>query len=420
MQSEEAIHLGRLAGLAVGGVSGRAFELHSAIADRVFRAIGPVAEPVRVVHDGVAGATYKAISGAFAATGRLGGRVAAGRVREPTRLADHPRTRQAVGFLNGAHGDLLEREYPALALEMGLRLGGRDLQADPLALWEAYPDARPRIAVFLHGLVETEDSWRYRALRQYGDPEMTYGTMLQRDLGYTPVWVRYNTGRRVSDNGRDFADLMDRLVAAWPVALEDVVVIGHSMGGLVARSALAQAGDGAPEGDRAWPGLVRDTVTLGTPHLGAPLEQRVNSLTHALNRVGETRWLASTLAARSVGIKDLRFGNLVAADWAEAHPDARESSRVDVPLHEGARHFVVLATVARKPDSPIGDLVGDLLVRPHSALGDTGDERRLPYEHENVCRLTGLHHFDLLNHPKVYEQLRSWLADRPELSAVGQ
>jgi pimeloyl-ACP methyl ester carboxylesterase len=418
MQADEARHLGRLAGVAVGGVARRAFELHSAIADRVFRAIGPAAEPARVVHDGIAGLTYKAVSSAFAATGWLGGHVAARRVTEPTRLSDHPRTRQVVGFLNGAHGDLLERRYPALALEMSLRVAGRDVEPDRLALWEAYPDAAPRIAVFVHGLVETEDSWRYRALRQYGDPTVTYGTLLQRDLGYTPVWVRYNTGRRVSDNGRDFADLMDRLVAAWPVPLEDVVVIGHSMGGLVARSALAQAGDGTARGERHWPGLVRDTVTLGTPHLGAPLEQRVNSLTHALKRVEETRWLASTLAARSVGIKDLRFGNIVEADWADAEPDARTSSRVDVPLHEGARHFVVLATITRKPGSAIGDLVGDLLVRPHSAIGDTGDERRLEYEHENICRLKGLHHFDLLNHPKVYEQLREWLAHRPEQSAL--
>ena len=51
------------------------------------------------------------------------------------------------------------------------------------------------------------------------------------------------------------------------MAVHDVVLIGHSMGGLVARSALHQAGGGRP-GAAPLDALVRDTVTLGSPHLG--------------------------------------------------------------------------------------------------------------------------------------------------------
>ena len=370
---------------------------------------------MRVLHDGIAGIAYKAVGEGLDVAGRLAGEVAGERARlslATSRLADDPRRRGVLGFLNGAYGDLLERDYPALALAMSVRVDGRDVELTKAALETSYPDAGPRIAVFLHGLVETEDSWRYRAERHSGDPGTTYGSRLQHDLGHTPVYVRYNTGRRISDNGRDLAALMDKLVASWPVELKDVVLIGHSMGGLVARSALAQAGDGTAEGERHWPGLVRDSVTLGSPHLGAPLERRVNALGHLLNRVGETRWIGTALAGRSVGIKDLRFGNLVEADWAGAELDARFSSRTDIPLHEGARHFVVLATVAGRHDSRLGELLGDLLVPPRSALGDTGDERRLAHVQENICRLGGLHHFDLLNHPRVYDQLHAWLADR--------
>lgn len=418
MRADEAEHLGKLAGLAVGGVARRAHDLHSAIAGRVFGVMGPVAEPVRVVHDGVAGFTYKTVSRGLGASGWLAGTVAAERARakgRPDRLLDDSRVRGVLGFLNGAHGDLLERDYPALAMEMSVRVRGRDVALDAEALRAAFPDARPRVAVYLHGLVETEDSWRYRAERHYGDRRVSYGSLLERDLGYTPVWLRYNTGRHISDNGRDLDALMTALVEGWPVPLEDVVLIGHSMGGLVARSALAQAGDGTAYGERHWPGLVRDTVTLGSPHLGAPLEQGVNSLGHALNRVAETRWIVTALASRSVGIKDLRFGNLLEQEWVSAAPDARQSSRVDTPLHTGARHFVVLSTLVGTADSRVGETVGDLLVRPKSASGDTGDERRLAYEQENICRLRGLHHFDLLNHPAVYEQLRAWLANRPDV-----
>ena len=415
MHADEAHHLGRLAGAAVGGFALGIHDFHAAVAGRIFGLVGPSAAAVQVVHDGIAQLIYHAVGAGLNAAGKAGGLVAAERARVAgtPRLADAPRARNVVGVLNGAHGDLLERDYPALALAMTVRGDGHDVASEPAALRDAFPDAGPRIAVFLHGLVETEDAWRFRAVEYYGAPTTTFGSRLERDLGYTPVWIRYNTGRRISDNGREFAALMSRLVENWPVALDEVVLIGHSMGGLVARSALAQAGDGTAAGagsDRHWPRLVRSTVMLGTPHLGAPLEVGVNKLGHALNRLPETRWLGSVLAHRSVGIKDLRFGNLLESDWADAPTDAQVSSRTDVALHPGARHFVVLATLVGGHDSRLGEWIGDLLVRPTSAVGDTGDERRLPYEDGDVCRLTGMHHLELLNHPAVYQQLHSWLA----------
>jgi len=418
MRADEVAGLGKLAGAALSGGTKRIAEFHTGIAERVFyqlqRRMGSAAAPARVVHDGIAGGTYAVVRTSLDAGARAAGMAAAGQARDDGSLADHPNGRVILGVLNGAHGDLLDREISELSLPMSLRFGGRDAAVEPAALSVAYPDATARLAVFLPGLVETEDAWRYHAARHHGDPTVTYGTLLQRDLGYTPVWVRYNTGLRISDNGRELSALLDRLVAAWPTPVQDVVLIGHSMGGLVARSALAQAGDSSAAGDRHWPGLVRDTITLGTPHLGAPLEQGVNAAVHLLDRFGETRWLARQLAARSVGIKDLRYGNVVEADWVGRDPDASGNYCTDVPLHAGARYFVVVAALAGSPDSPMDDLVGDLLVRPKSASGDTSDHRRLPLPAEHIHRLSGLHHLDLLNHPQVYAQMHSWLVNRPE------
>lgn len=418
MRADEVAGLGKLAGAALSGGTKRIAEFHTGIAERVFyqlqRRMGPAAAPARVVHDGIAGGTYAVVRTSLDAGARAAGMAAAGQARDDGSLADHPNGRVILGVLNGAHGDLLDREISELSLPMSLRFGGRDAAVEPAALSVAYPDATARLAVFLPGLVETEDAWRYHAARHHGDPTVTYGTLLQRDLGYTPVWVRYNTGLRISDNGRELSALLDRLVAAWLTPVQDVVLIGHSMGGLVARSALAQAGDSSAAGDRHWPGLVRDTITLGTPHLGAPLEQGVNAAVHLLDRFGETRWLARQLAARSVGIKDLRYGNVVEADWVGRDPDASGNYCTDVPLHAGARYFVVVAALAGSPDSPMDDLVGDLLVRPKSASGDTSDHRRLPLPAEHIHRLSGLHHLDLLNHPQVYAQMHSWLVNRPE------
>jgi len=293
-------------------------------------------------------------------------------------------------------------------------VAGRVVPVESAALRAAFPDAGDRLAVFLHGLTETESSWCRHSEQHHGRAGVDYGTQVHEDLGLTPVYLRYNTGLHISDNGRTLDALLDALVEAWPVPVQDVVLIGHSMGGLVARSALHQGGGGTPEA-HAWTTLVRDTVTLGSPHLGAPLERGVHRLTAVLDRLPETRPLARLLSLRSVGIKDLRRGTLVEADWTGRDLDAlTPGAHTHVPLLDGARHFVVLGTVSRTTEGPIAELVGDLMVQPRSASGDTGDDDRLAFPPDHVHRIGGLHHLDLLNHPLVYQRIRQWLVERPE------
>jgi pimeloyl-ACP methyl ester carboxylesterase len=256
--------------------------------------------------------------------------------------------------------------------------------------------------VFVHGLMETEHTWRIGARRLGG----TYGSRLRDDLGRTPVYVRYNTGRHVSENGRSLADLLADAFEAWPVPVEEIAIVGHSMGGLVARSACHQASE---EG-AAWVSRVRHVVSLGTPHMGAPLAQAVHYASAALWKVPETRPLAGLLRRRSAGIRDLRHGSLVDEDWRGRDPDAlRRIVCCEVPLLDGATHCFVSATVTRNPHHPIGRLVGDSLVLAPSASGRSRT-RRIPFRDEHGHHLGGTHHLALLNHPEVYSRLRDWLA----------
>jgi pimeloyl-ACP methyl ester carboxylesterase len=251
--------------------------------------------------------------------------------------------------------------------------------------------------------METEHAWRFGGRSSYGE-------RLARDLGYSALELRYNSGRHVSENGRSLADLLDALVDAWPVEVEQIALVGHSMGGLVARSACFQAGeDGA-----GWVRRVRHVVSLGTPHLGAALEQAVHYASAALHALPETRPLARLLRRRSAGIRDLRHGSLVDEAWRDRDPDAlRAAACREVPLLEGATHCFVAATITRSPKHPLGRLVGDWLVLVPSASG-RGRTRRIPFRDEHGLHVGGATHFALLNHSAVYARLREWLAEAPE------
>jgi pimeloyl-ACP methyl ester carboxylesterase len=290
---------------------------------------------------------------------------------------------------------------------MCVRRDGRAVALDFEGLRSAFPDATSRIVVFVHGLCETDEAWRLVPRRAERDDWRSYGERLQDELSFTPVHLRYNTGLRISRNGRSLARLLEELVEAWPRTVEEVVLVGHSMGGLVSRSACHYA---EKDGLR-WTDVVRHVFCLGTPHLGADLEKGANVVGHALARLPETRALGAALNKRSVGIKDLRYGSCVDEDWSDCDPDEFLKDRCqEVPFLPDANYYFVGASL----NGPMGSLVGDLLVRMPSSSGrGNGRGRRIPFEVDNGHELRGVNHFDLLNHPAVYEQLRTWITRRP-------
>jgi pimeloyl-ACP methyl ester carboxylesterase len=406
MRREEIVAFGELAGDAAGGLTSQIHQMHSGVAERVWRAVGPAAAPVRVLHDRIADRSYSAAR--QLTRGLVSGGARALSARQPKDADSIERTltgRAVVGALNGIWGDTLAERRNGLALNTTLRSGGRDVPLTRTGLSRAYPFATPRLAVFVHGLCETDDAWMLGGARH-----VPYGYRLQAELGYTPLYVRFNTGLHISENGRRLARLLDRLVTAWPTEVHELALVGHSMGGLVGRSACHYS-DGAP-----WSGKVRHVFTLGSPHLGAPLEQAANVAGHYLGKVPETRaLLARPLNLRSVGIKDLRYGYLVDECWEGQDCDAflRNTGR-EIPFLETAHHYFVCATVSRDANALTGRLVGDMLVLRASAWShQRGQRLRFPIEH--YSHLGGANHFELLNHPAIYRQLRRWMAPRPAL-----
>lgn len=396
--TSEAGALAELSLLELGAAVGGIHAMQRAISERVFRlvgmGVGPAARPVKIIYDAITDGVYTAIGESAAAMAPAAGKAVHGQT--PLRLSDQTGGARVLAAVQGLIGDRLHEQGSALATTMSVRHGNQPVQLDPESVRAAFPTATGDIVVFVPGLMETEAFW---ALGN----RPTYSWRLSADIGITGVEIRYNTGRHISDNGLLLAELLDRLISAWPVPVTTISFVGHSMGGLVIRSACAAPG-------RSWVDRVRSVVTLGTPHTGAPLEKVVHFGSAALSALPETRPLGSLLRRRSTGIRDLRFGSLDERDWRDRDADAlRAEVQTEVPPLDGVSYYCVSATLARTPANPIGWVIGDGLVRVQSAQG-----RKTPRHNEfrstDRLHLREANHFTLLNNEQVYERLLDWLA----------
>ncbi|MEX2250789.1 MAG: hypothetical protein WD895_01820, partial [Acidimicrobiia bacterium] len=397
-QVNEMRGLGELIALVVDRVTAPVEGMHRAIADRSLRWTGSAGEPARRMLDATIATIYEAIRLTGSAAGTsvgLGAMVASSRDELFSETRFGSRVQAAI---NATWGDELEQRGNDLRIEMGLRNpDGTLIHLTPADLAQSFPSATPRLVVLVHGLGRTESCWQGKG-EQAGLWEQ-----FTADTSVTPVMVRYNTGRHVSENGTELARLIEQVWRSWPTHIESMALVGHSMGGLVIRSAchVGQAEQ------QSWVDTVDKVVTVGTPHLGAPLEKAVNVVSWGLRATPESSPLADFLDARSAGIKDLRFGAVVEDDWRDVEPDALLHNTVsNVPLFEGADHHFVAAVITSDPAHPVGALVGDLMVR---AASGTGQGRRRRIEATDVQVLGGHRHFDLLHDPEVQDQVLAWL-----------
>ena len=315
------------------------------------------------------------------------------------RSSTWPGREAVVSALNGVLGDYLATTRNPLAIEMAFRRGGAAMLDDRAAMAEALPDASGKVLVLVHGLCMNDLQWE-RAGHDHG-------AALARDLGFTPVYVHYNTGRHISENGRELADRLERLIRHWPVPVAELVVIGHSMGGLVARSACFYGELARHE----WRRRLDKIVFLGTPHHGAPLEKGGNWIDILLGVSRYSAPLARLGKIRSSGITDLRHGNLVDEDWKARDRFAMSGDgRVAMPLPAGAACYTIAATTAEEEDG-VSALIGDGLVPLGSALGrHERAERALAFDASRQWVARGVHHLDLLSDAAVYARIEKWLS----------
>ena len=387
--------LGRLVFDAVQGVAGIVESMHLNIASTPL----PLARPLQGRTSGITGLVYRCIQlvngglrdGFDAALGPLEN------FAESRQLS--PAEETALAILNGVLGDHLEASANPLALPMRLRIGGRALDLDAKSLRAALPHANGKLLVVVHGLCMNDLQWTREGHNHAGE--------LAREQGYTPVYLHYNGGRHVSVNGREFSRLLDTLVQNWPVPVQELSLLTHSMGGLVARSACYY-GSAQSHG---WLKHLRKIVFLGTPHHGSPLERHGNKLETFIGITPYSAPLARLGMLRSAGVTDLRHGNLLDEDWRSRDRfEPAEDCRHSVPLPAGVACYAAAVTTGLRAGDVKDRLLGDGLVPLRSALGRHRDASRaldFPDAHQWVGH--GMNHWDLLSRREVYEVIRDWL-----------
>lgn len=378
-------------------VLGAARDIHSSISNRVHTVLDKLAGGPTLshrLHDGISGGVYAGLG--------IGLRGSATALRKADqfglgpKIEDSPRGRFVVSAVNGLIGDKLVAEGSPLAIEIGVRRDGRDVPVTPEGLAAAYPEASGSLVVFLHGLCETENYWDRRSRPRPADGGSTtsYGARLESDEGWSPVFVRANTGLTLAETGVALSSLLTRLVDAWPTDVDRIALVGHSMGGLIARAACAVS----LEVEEPWTEKVTNIVTLGAPHTGSPVERSIARGIRFAAHAPELMPLARVFEQRSVGVLDLH--------------DGMPEDTAAVP---NARYHLVAATLSKSPNHLLAGTVGDLLVQYRSAVGLLpGDVEMFPGA--DVLHVPGADHFDLLNHDDVYAALRGWLANPTKTS----
>jgi pimeloyl-ACP methyl ester carboxylesterase len=301
-------------------------------------------------------------------------------------------------------GDHLEATGNPLALKMSLRHDRQALTLDPERLDAQLGLRSPRVAIFVHGLCMSDHHWT--PATDAGE-RMDLPRALAENAGYLPLHLKYNSGRHISANGKDLAVQLEALVQNWPSPVEELVLIGHSMGGLVAHSACHY---GQIAG-HAWVDRTRHLVTMASPHQGARLERIGNLVDRTLALTPFSAPFTRLGRVRSAGITDLRHGNLLDEDWqhrdrfADAHGERRGSR---LPPH--LQSHALAAVLGDEAESWSARLLGDGLVTVDSAL-DLPENRAPSFDLDRVGYdlICGVGHLDLLTHPAACHIVLRWL-----------
>jgi triacylglycerol lipase len=313
---------------------------------------------------------------------------------------------QGVSAINGAVGDKLHNT--PFGIEMNFYHQNKLVKLDKESLKQYFQqkndnlEVSNKICVLIHGLTHNETAWEF-------PDKSDYGSLLERDFQYCPFYLRYNSGLHISENGKLLAALLEKLYQNYPVEIQNICIIAHSMGGLLTHSACYYA----QENQFEWVKNLKHIFLLATPHLGSFLEKFANLTTSILEKVPnwQTRLVGKAINLRSAGIKDLRFGYLKDEDWKDQPTDQfmKNNKNVIQKLSDVSYH-VISGRLTQDEKHWVSQLFGDILVNTESATARSNNIDDFNFLPEHHYEFAKTNHFKLSAMPEVYEKIKSWIS----------
>ena len=301
--------------------------------------------------------------------------------------------------LNGVIGDHLEENDNPLKIKMQFRHQAKAIPLDSKSIEKTYSNINGKILLMVHGSCLNDIQWTRK--------EHNHGAILSKELNKTPIYLNYNSGLHISTNGQEFNKLLEELVEHWPVPVEELVILGHSMGGLVSRSAYYYG----KEQKQSWTKHLKKIIFIGTPHHGAPMEKAGNFLDVALESIPYAKPFARLGKIRSAGVTDLRYGNLLDEDWQNKDRfKMQKDQRKNISLPEQVECYAIAGIAGKVTASKASKLLGDKMVTVKSALGQhKNPAKNLNFKKENTCIVYESNHSELLSNIKIYTKIKSWI-----------
>jgi pimeloyl-ACP methyl ester carboxylesterase len=270
-------------------------------------------------------------------------------------------SRQAfLAALNGVVGDRLAADNNPLATALSFRhvhsRGGK-------------------ILLIIHGLCMNDLQWT----TTHESIETNHAEAVAKAHGLTPIYLRYNTGKPIDENGAELSLKLEELVDTWPTPIKEINILAHSMGGLVIRSAAHHADQSVAK--LQWRKKLKRIAFLGTPHHGAPLEKAGHWIDLILGSTPYSKPFVALTKLRSAGINNLRNG-------------------LTHPLPKNVALLSIAACTTAKRNKATDQVSGDGLVSVNSALGND-----LGFRQEDTKVFFKMNHMQLLSRPEIAEPL---------------
>ncbi|MFT6698928.1 MAG: pimeloyl-ACP methyl ester carboxylesterase [Porticoccaceae bacterium] len=315
------------------------------------------------------------------------------------KIKDSDKKEIILSVLNGVIGDYLEEKENPLKITMQFRYQSKTLAIDPKSIKAAYPKVNGKILLMIHGSCMNDLQWTRK--------DHNHGKIIATELNKTPIYLKYNSGLHISSNGKNLNNLLEELVKNWPVPIEELVIIAHSMGGLVSRSALYYG----EKNQKKWTKHVKKIVFLGTPHHGSYVERTGNYLDLILESIHYAKPFARLGKIRSAGVTDLRYGNLIDEDWKDDNRfEIKNDKRRNIQLSKQIEFYTIAAVIGNETTSLSTQILGDTLVDVKSALGQhKNPDKNLNFKKENIWISYDSNHLDLISNPKILNKIKVWL-----------